>query len=492
MERKGMQRGFWLVVSWVAAAAALLALAALPTAAERGRRVEQRNEERPLAPPTSQLTCPLYANDIFYYHYCASSERDLTRVELWRKHEGGDWGIVGIMHFPSGIQSICEWVAHIPPTEPEGLHAYESVAHDVSESEPRMGGEGECGVIVDYTTPTGSTSAPDYGRSPTETIVVEWSAWDNPAPSGGTTSDLHLVQLWTNYAGGGWAFSGQQVTATGTMTGTFSYPPGGDGEYCFDAVASDWATNQEELGNSIACTKQDTAAPTLVITSPAVSSQPSWQVDWHGMDPSPSSGIALYDVEYRVGANPLWVPWLTGVSVTSTLFGPDTPVSVVNGQDYAFRGRASDLAGNQGSYCAPSLTLHDALAGRINLPLVLNRFATDAYEENDTLAESYGPLISGQVYRAFPDDQRDYYYIQLPITGTVLIEVWDYAPTTDLGSMQLLDKDGNLILHFGTPGQTTMTIQSGTLPWHDRFHVRVYTEEAGYTTSELYALRVTY
>ena len=64
------------------------------------------------------------------------------------------------------------------------------------------------------------------------------------------------------------------------------------------------------------------------------------------------SGIASYDVQFRVGLGGAWFDWpgLIGTTQTTATFGPSDPVAVVEGQTYYFRVRALDNAGNQGSY----------------------------------------------------------------------------------------------------------------------------------------------
>jgi len=65
-------------------------------------------------------------------------------------------------------------------------------------------------------------------------------------------------------------------------------------------------------------------------------------VTWHGDDAW--SGIAEYDVQYRVGYEGDWVDWLTGTLAISATF------TGVQGQTYFFRARARDNVGNAGQY----------------------------------------------------------------------------------------------------------------------------------------------
>lgn len=70
----------------------------------------------------------------------------------------------------------------------------------------------------------------------------------------------------------------------------------------------------------------------------------------------------------------------------------------------------------------------------IHLPLVLRNYWFDPYEPNDTPLQAYGPLVSGQVYRAYIWDimDKDDYYHFTPITNTeVTIELTNIPPGTD-------------------------------------------------------------
>ena len=96
----------------------------------------------------------------------------------------------------------------------------------------------------------------------------------------------------------------------------------------------------------------DTVAPTSTIDPlPAViTTTPTITVTWGGSDPEPSSGIAFYDVQYKVGSAGAWTDWLTQTVLTSYPFGPTDPVTVTSGETYYFQVRATDYAGNQEVY----------------------------------------------------------------------------------------------------------------------------------------------
>jgi hypothetical protein len=88
----------------------------------------------------------------------------------------------------------------------------------------------------------------------------------------------------------------------------------------------------------------DTTAPSSSASSPASTDTLSFTVNWSGTDGL--SGIANYDVQYKVGSSGAWITWMTQTSNTSAVFGPTSPLVVENGETYYFQVRARDAASN--------------------------------------------------------------------------------------------------------------------------------------------------
>jgi ligand-binding sensor domain-containing protein len=130
-----------------------------------------------------------------------------------------------------------------------------------------------------------------------------------------------------------------------------------------------------------------------------------------------------------------------------------------------------------------------------HLPIVMRPTWDVYYEDNDHWLDAYGPLASGQVYLAYPDDTDDYYHFVLSAPTTVDIRVEDFAPTSTYGDLVLYgpacsDERGEMIYHFGLRGYTTMLLGPHSLG-PGKYYVRMYTAEQ-YSTDQLYRLTVTY
>jgi len=98
----------------------------------------------------------------------------------------------------------------------------------------------------------------------------------------------------------------------------------------------------------------DTKNPTTSLKTPRRLSSTAKaikiKVKWAATDASPSSGVASYDVQYRLGRGQ-WKNWKTGTSKKSAYFKGRT------GKTYWFRARSRDAAGNEGAWSKNKRTL---------------------------------------------------------------------------------------------------------------------------------------
>jgi len=103
-----------------------------------------------------------------------------------------------------------------------------------------------------------------------------------------------------------------------------------------------------EVGSKVV--KWDPTAPVLSsLTVPKFASDVSKvsavTIKWGGTD-SGGSGVAGYDVEYKIGSSGAWKSWKSATGATSALFGSSA------GNTYYFRARTIDRAGNKGAFSA--------------------------------------------------------------------------------------------------------------------------------------------
>ncbi|TEU20316.1 MAG: carboxypeptidase regulatory-like domain-containing protein [Anaerolineales bacterium] len=90
-----------------------------------------------------------------------------------------------------------------------------------------------------------------------------------------------------------------------------------------------------------------TEAPTASATSPALSTDLSFTVEWSGT-PAYSGDSLEYDVEYKVDDGS-WTFWKGKTGSTSAAFGPTSPTTVEYGHTYHFRARGWEDYGYYGS-----------------------------------------------------------------------------------------------------------------------------------------------
>jgi beta propeller repeat protein len=103
--------------------------------------------------------------------------------------------------------------------------------------------------------------------------------------------------------------------------------------------------------------KVDTARPTATLSAPAISTTASktlsFKVSWSGNDGAdPKSGIAAYDVEYKVGPKGTWQTWKTNTTAKSADFK-----LAKAGKTYYFRALAKDKAGNESAWSTVKKTI---------------------------------------------------------------------------------------------------------------------------------------
>jgi len=163
---------------------------------------------------------------------------------------------------------------------------------------------------------------------------VSWSGTDDLA--GLASYDVQ----YRDGPGGAWT---GWLTATTATAATFSGGQDAHGYY-FRCRARDLVGNLEEWPPDYdATTTVDLTAPSSQVAALPTYSPASFALAWSGSDAT--SGVAAYDVEYRVGVTNTWSTLFFATQQTQTLFAGDQ-----DGQTYYFHCRAQDYAGNQEAY----------------------------------------------------------------------------------------------------------------------------------------------
>jgi hypothetical protein len=184
-------------------------------------------------------------------------------------------------------------------------------------------------LYTDVSAPTGSVSI-NGGNAYVNSLAVTLTT---PA----TDADTGVAEMRFSNDGSAWsAWEPKAATKSWTLTA-------GDGT---KTVYAQYRNNAGMVSSTVSDTiTVDTVAPSSQATSPATSPTLSFPVSWTGADAA--SGIANYDVQYRVGGGG-WLTWLSNTTATSMSFGPGLPGggTVHRGETYRFRSRARDNAGN--------------------------------------------------------------------------------------------------------------------------------------------------
>jgi hypothetical protein len=236
---------------------------------------------------------------------------------------------------------------------------------------------------------------------------------------------------------------------------------------------------------------QDVTPPQdVTVTAPEHISATQVPVSWSANDAA--SGIASYTVEYSSTADTAWQGWLAGVTSTQAEFpAPATET------DYIFRVTAFDQVGNSAQDTATTRV------GRFRayLPLTMRLLAWwhqyDVYEPNDSPAQAYGPLTSGQVYEAYiwdTTDPDDYYYLIPSTTDAVQVTLGQIPANCDYDLyIYYYDYDEGRYEQVASSRETGNATESATFPpvAGRTYYIRVY-PYSGFSSQQLYRLATTY
>lgn len=129
---------------------------------------------------------------------------------------------------------------------------------------------------------------------------------------------------------------------------------------------------------------------------PAFSQLPDFEVRWSSEDQQAGAGVAMYDVQYKVGSSGPWVDWQMGVTTTSALY------TAVPGTTVSFRARARDNAFNVEAWSTtnnPMTTFYTwSLGGKVTdnrgMPLTQAPLTISPLPLNEAITDSNGDFFS--------------------------------------------------------------------------------------------------
>ncbi len=116
----------------------------------------------------------------------------------------------------------------------------------------------------------------------------------------------------------------------------------------------------------------------------------------------------------------------------------------------------------------------------------------DPFEPNNAFVQAWGPLMSGQTYRALiyaPSDQEDFYWFDMPQERAIEVDLWDIPAGNDY-HLYLYTANRVLVAYSGNAGNAPEQIRSGVVP-AGRYYVRVQ-RITGYSATQQYALRTVF
>lgn len=189
---------------------------------------------------------------------------------------------------------------------------------------------------------------------------------------------------------------------------------------------------------------------------PLFSRLPNFSVSWAGSDQI--SGIASYDVQYRVGENGAWIDWLTYTGQTSVEF------TAIPGSTVYFRSRAHDQAVNTESWPPEADAFTTFYSWHLSGGVTDNRgVVLPDVPISINPAPMNGPVIT---------DENGRYHTLLASSGTHTIDITqmgygDFTATplnTEETSQTYLPPAENVLLNSSFESGTTSWETGGTTP----------------------------
>lgn len=211
--------------------------------------------------------------------YDATSHVAATR--LYYRFNGGSWTYSGLEE--AGTSGSF----HFPCNQGQGTYGFYTVSADNAGNSEAPPGSPDDTVIYDITRPSSSCSHSEYANSLPITIAFQ-SADDR--------SGVSSTKLYYSFNGSSFVYSGLQKSGT---SGSFQFTaPQGQGVYNFYTIATDAASNSENVPSSADCAViYDATVPSSSCSSPEYSSGGAVTVGYSAEDSG--SSVAFCDLYYR-------------------------------------------------------------------------------------------------------------------------------------------------------------------------------------------------
>ena len=180
------------------------------------------------------------------------------------------------------------------------------------------------------------------------TFNLIWTATDDL--SGVAKTDAYWTTTPWNTSAWNWTQQVPGIVCTGPGPTGYTGCSAADGVYYFSCNATDVAGSVGPLGNNTINTTVDTTNPTS-----AFNQLPDWsrvtQLNVSATGSDAVSGLQCFNIQYKKTTDASW-SWVDGAQQCTpplapyNIFGPTSPTTVADGDNFTFRVRATDNAGN--------------------------------------------------------------------------------------------------------------------------------------------------
>jgi hypothetical protein len=274
--------------------------------------------------------------------------------EVWMQRNDEPWarladGLRQLTYTVGGLQNGCIYKFRVQAVDRAGNR--------------QPDGPAQTQTLADFSPPIAHINAlPQWVNGPFDIL---WTGADEPTGAGVYNSGIEKYTLEWNINATTWG-----PLSEGAST-AYRFEPEHDVYYQFRVTPKDRAGNVGAPSEPVADTRSDLVAPVVTFAPTSGIDSPTFRVHWSG-DDGGASGVVSYDIQYRAGETGSWINWASNTQESFRDFDGEY------GWWYFFRGRAQDLAGNEGEFpanaqLAVSVRRSSDLTHVVCLPAVANR-----------------------------------------------------------------------------------------------------------------------